>query len=544
MTGDWRLSGYTPVRQLGAGTSGRVLLATHDATGTPVAIRYLSPALGADPAFRLAFREQARLLVDVDDPHVCRLYEYAESRSGAAIVMELVNGVTLRHLLHAHGPTGPEAALCVLKGSLAGLAAAHARGAVHRDHRPENVLVGLDGGTRLTDFGIALPTGIAHGTPRYLAPEQWTGSPAEPAGDIYAATATFFECLTGRPPYDGEDLATVREQHAAAPIPTAPTPAPLHDLLRHGMARCPADRPQPAEIFLAELEHTAARSYGGDWEERGRRQLAHRVGLLAAFLPFPDGAPGPTGPTVSAFDAEPRPTSRRGGTRSALAGVGLTAVLLAGVVGLSYAARRPGPLTLADGTAGPKSTASATRSPAPLAAAPAITVVPPEPTRSPTPAATTSGPPPTPGPARSAAASTTRVRTPSPTAPTTAVSPILPTDVFPPTVSALDASPATVEPKGCPDAVTSTTVTATVVDDRAGGDLLRVVFRYTLDGVTRTVGMDRTGGDVFQGTLGDLPVPPSVTRIAVQVIAVDDAGNASAPAGPVVVSLLATCTSG
>ncbi|MEU1607146.1 serine/threonine-protein kinase [Micromonospora matsumotoense] len=539
MTGDWRLSGYTPVRQLGAGTSGRVLLATHDATGTPVAIRYLPPSLGDDPAFRMAFREQARLLVEVDDPYVCRLFEYAETHSAAAIVTELVDGVTLRHLLRAHGPIGPEAALCILKGSLAGLAAAHARGVVHRDHRPENILVTGDGWPKLTGFGIAPPAG----NPDYLAPEQWTGAPAEPAGDIYAATATFFECLTGRPPYHGRDLATLRAQHSAAPIPGTPTPAPVHDLLHHGLAWCPADRTQPAEIFLTELEHTAARSYGGDWEERGRRQLAQRVALLAASLPFPEGAPAHPDPAAVDPAAEPRPGYRRGGTRNALVGVGLTAALLVGVVGLGYVARRPGSFTLADGAAGPGATAAATRSPAPLAAAPAISVVPPEPSRSPTPAATTTGPPPTTAPARSVAATTTRVRTPGPTPPATAISPLLPPDVFPPTVSTLDASPATVEPKGCADAVTSTTVTATVVDDRATGDLLRVSFRYTLDGTTRTVAMARTGPDAFQGTLGDLPTPASVTRIAVQVIAVDDAGNASAPAGPVVVSLLSACTS-
>ncbi|WP_329010266.1 protein kinase [Micromonospora rifamycinica] len=540
MTGDWRLSGYTPVRQLGAGASGRVLLATHDATGTPVAIRYLPAALGDDPAFRMAFREQARLLVDVDDPHVCRLFEYAEAHAAAAIVTELVNGVTLRHLLRAHGPLGPEAALCVLRGSLAGLAAAHVRGVVHRDHRPENVLVGVDGWTKLTDFGVTPPTGGGPGVPRRLTPEQWTGAPAEPTGDIYAATATFFECLTGRAPYDAPDAATLRAQHAAAPVPAGPTPAPVHDLLRHGLAWCPADRPQPAEIFLAELEHTAARSYGGDWQERGRRQLAHRVALLATSLPFPDGVPVP-----AAVDVATRPhATRRGGARSALVGVGLTAVLLTGVVGVTYAARRPGPLTVADGAAVPGATAAATRSAAPLAAAPAITVVPAEPSRHPTPVATTTGPAPTAAPTRPAVATTTRVRTPGPTPPATPVSPPLPPDVFAPTVSALDASSAIVEPKGCPETVTSTTVTATVVDDRAGGDLLRVAFRYTLDGVVRTVAMDQTGPETFRGTLGDLPVPPSVTRIPVEVIAVDDAGNASAPAGPIVVSLLSTCTSG
>jgi serine/threonine protein kinase len=117
----WQPSGYTPVRPLGAGASGTVVLATHDPTGTPVAIKFLVDDLGDDASFRAAFRDEARLLGEIDDPHVCRLYEYIESADGAAIVMELVNGVSLRQMLREHGPTTPESALVVLKGSLAGL---------------------------------------------------------------------------------------------------------------------------------------------------------------------------------------------------------------------------------------------------------------------------------------------------------------------------------------------------------------------------------------------------------------------------------------
>ncbi|MCM0678673.1 serine/threonine protein kinase, partial [Micromonospora phytophila] len=272
----WQVSGYTPVRQLGAGASGRVDLAVHEATGTPVAIKYLTAGIGDDPSFRTAFRDEARLLAEIDDPHVSRLYEYVESPGGAVIVMELVDGVSLRQMLRAHGPTTPESALCVLKGSLAGLGAAHARGVVHRDYKPENVLVTAEGTSKLADFGIAMPVGAGSGvsvtgTPRYMAPEQWTGAPASPACDIYAATATFYECLTGRPPFDGRDLLTLRQQHAQAPVPTDPAPEPVHDLLRHGMAKQPAERPQPAQAFLAVLEQVAAAAYGEDWEERGLR---------------------------------------------------------------------------------------------------------------------------------------------------------------------------------------------------------------------------------------------------------------------------------
>ncbi|WP_345708870.1 serine/threonine-protein kinase [Kitasatospora paranensis] len=173
----WELPGYTHGRELGAGAVGRVVLARHDATGTPVAIKYLLGA-GADHE---NLRTEAELLGALDSPNVTRLYEYVEGPEGAAIVMEPVEGISLRDLLQAEGATTPEAALTVLKGSLLGLADAHRTGVVHRDYKPGNVLVTTEGASKLVDFGIALRTGTKGdiaGTPAYMAPEQWAGEPA------------------------------------------------------------------------------------------------------------------------------------------------------------------------------------------------------------------------------------------------------------------------------------------------------------------------------------------------------------------------------
>ena len=197
---EWTVPGYTELKPLGSGGFGSVMLARHDATGTAVAIKYLLPDLRADPDFAALFRSEAQALGTLDDPHVVRLYEYVESPMGAAIVMELIDGVTLADIVSQHGKTTPEAALVVLYGALLGLAAAHARGVVHRDFKPRNVLVNARGASKLTDFGIAARAGsptIPSGSVAYAPPEQFDGGPASPAADVYAATATFYDAWPG-----------------------------------------------------------------------------------------------------------------------------------------------------------------------------------------------------------------------------------------------------------------------------------------------------------------------------------------------------------
>src|SRR6202522_2941312 len=222
---EWGVPGFTGLRTLGSGGFGDVVLAQHDGSGILVAIKYLRQNLLSDAQFTELFRAEAAVLATVDDPHVVRLYEYVESPSGAAIVMELVDGVSLRDILVRQGATTAEAALVVLQGSLLGLAAAHQRGIVHRDYKPENVLVNGDGVSKLTDFGIAARAGdspIPAGTLVYAPPEQFAGTPASPASDVYAATATFYECLVGRPPFTGPTAEALMRLHRFEPVPLDP----------------------------------------------------------------------------------------------------------------------------------------------------------------------------------------------------------------------------------------------------------------------------------------------------------------------------------
>ena len=304
---EWKVPEYTELKRIGSGGFGDVVLARHDASGTLVAIKYLRHDLLADPEFAEMFRREATVLASLDDPNVVRLYEYVESPSGAAIVMELIGGVSLREILTYQGKTTPEAALVVLQGSLLGLAAAHRRGVVHRDYKPENVLVNGDGISKLADFGIAARSGdhpVPAGTLLYAAPEQLDGAPASPASDIYAATATFYECLTGRPPFSGESADLLR-QHRSEAVPMDFIPEQLRPLVAAGMAKDPVRRPTDATTFVTELTTVASGAYGRHWHDRGRSHLGEAALLLVTL--WPSGAP----PTVQSTTVNQIPLIRR-----------------------------------------------------------------------------------------------------------------------------------------------------------------------------------------------------------------------------------------
>ena len=446
---EWSVPGYTELKRIGSGGFGDVVLARHDASGTLAAIKYLHQDLLADPEFAEMFRDEATVLASLDDPNIVRLYEYVESPAGAAIVMELIGGVSLREILKFHGKTTAEAALVVLRGSLLGLAAAHRRGVVHRDYKPENVLVNGDGISKLTDFGIAARAGdqaIAAGSLLYAAPEQMAGAPASPAGDIYAATATFYECLTGRPPFTGDTAEMLLRQHRSDPVPVDPLPAPLRSLVTAGMAKDPARRPTDATTFGAELNAAATGAYGRNWHDRGRSHLGEAALLLAAL--WPSGPP----PSVQGTSERRIPLRRRmrlrhvSGVKAAIAAGAAITVVAAGTAlavtrSFSYrpsAADRPLPVQPV--SLQPARTQTTPASPLPTSTTPSpsrTSRAPLSPPTSPPPTTTTPSPPATtttPSPPPTSPPPTTR--TPSPPATTTTPSPPptspSPTPVSPP----------------------------------------------------------------------------------------------------------------
>jgi hypothetical protein len=283
---EWAVPGYTEDRLLGHGVSGRVVAAASDATGRPVAIKYLDTSLVRDPEFLWALRTEAEQLKTLDAPHMVRLFDFVEQPGeGAAVVTELVEGVSLREMITRRGPLSPPAGLVVLKDSLIALVAAHAHRVAHRDVKPDNVLIDATGWCTLTDFGVAVKAdhSPAPGTPAYMAPELWNGGTGVPATDLYAATAVLYESVTGQPPYRGRP-GQLRQHHESTPVALDQVDAPLHDLVLWGLAKNPGDRPRSARAFIFELDARASAAYGPAWEDEGRRELAERSQALLPLL--------------------------------------------------------------------------------------------------------------------------------------------------------------------------------------------------------------------------------------------------------------------
>ena len=171
----------------------------------------------------------------------------------------------------------------------------------------------------------------------YAPPEQFAGAPATPASDVYAATATFYECLTGGPPFAGRTAEVLMYQHMAEPVKLEPVPEELRSLIEIGMAKDPARRPTDGTSFVAALQAAAVGAYGPHWEQRGRSHLGEAALLLAAL--WPSGGP----PGVGAMTVEKVPLYRRM-TASKVAVVGSAAVFIA-AAGTALAAtsfREPG----------------------------------------------------------------------------------------------------------------------------------------------------------------------------------------------------------
>jgi hypothetical protein len=318
------IAGYRIDGVVGRGGMGVVYEATQLSLDRTVALKVLAPHLGADPAFRERFRREAMLQAALDHPHIVTVHEAGESDDGLFIATRLVRGRNLKQLIE--GGLAPARALAILDQVASALDVAHAAGLVHRDVKPQNVLVDDNDYAYLADFGLIkdardpglTQTGEYVGTLDYVSPEQIRGEAMTSASDLYAFAAVLYECLSGEVPFPRDTEAALLYAHLSeAPPRLTELPPAVEAVVDRGLAKEPSDRFGSA----AELVDAA------------RRGLARADEDVAAAPVAGDGAARRSGETivdpgvlrrapVVAVDEERR------SSREVIAGVALGALAL------------------------------------------------------------------------------------------------------------------------------------------------------------------------------------------------------------------------
>jgi serine/threonine protein kinase len=255
------VSRYAVEKTLGTGGMATVELAEDTELRRKVAVKRLSASLAGDDVLQERFFREARLAAALSHPNLVAVYDVGDEDGLPYIVMEYVEGETLAALMARTGPMQPDGAVELLGQACAGLEHAHAAGLVHRDIKPQNLLVRNDGVVKVADFGIArtlqatqlTEVGTVLGTAAYLAPEQAAGKPVTATADIYSLGAVAYQLLSGRTPYEFESLADLAVKQRQPPPPLRGVPPELERAVLHALAFKPANRPRSAAAFAEEL---------------------------------------------------------------------------------------------------------------------------------------------------------------------------------------------------------------------------------------------------------------------------------------------------
>ncbi|MFF2616292.1 protein kinase [Kitasatospora sp. NPDC058046] len=376
---------YRLTYRLGRGGMAEVFAAEDVRLGRTVAVKLLRGELAQDDVARLRFTREAHAVAALNHHSIVAVYdtgeEYDGDESTPYIVMELVEGRTVRELLADEEAPPVDQALIIIAGVLEALAYSHRSGIVHRDIKPANVSITNAGAVKVMDFGIAraltggattmTQTGMVMGTPQYLSPEQALGKPVDHRSDLYAAGCMLYELLTVRPPFTGDTPLSVVYQHVQDP-PVPPSqangrvPAGLDALVLRSLAKNPDDRFQDADEFRAHVQHALREMHGAGgaaWAgaaavDTGATQVLRpdQAAATAAFgavgpadqtsvLPYSTGGPhtpsspypaagGPYGGGTGAGGDDEGPGRRRGPWAWV---AGAIAVLVAAGAGIAFA---------------------------------------------------------------------------------------------------------------------------------------------------------------------------------------------------------------
>lgn len=325
---------YSIRRLLGKGGMGEVYEAFDAEKNRVVALKILADEYSRDVTFRTRFQRESHAAAVLQEPHVIPIHDWGEIDGSLYIDMRLVQGTTLADLT-ADGPLQPARAVAIVIQIAAALDAAHAAGLIHRDIKPQNIIVTPADFAYLVDFGIAESQGDTRlttagsriGTLNYMAPERFTGQVVTPAVDTYSLACVLYESLTGHPPFISDSLETVLAAHVSAPPPrpslTNPAvPTTFDDVVARGMAKDPDDR----YGTTGGLGRAAQRALQAG---SAPATLPHQAPTLAAAFAGPASFPIPTQSAAEPTHSEPR---RRGWVLPTV--VAVAAALILGGIGV------------------------------------------------------------------------------------------------------------------------------------------------------------------------------------------------------------------
>jgi serine/threonine-protein kinase len=317
---------YDVGQVIGRGGMAEVYEGTDRRLNRRVAIKVLRPDLARDPMFQERFRREAQSAAGLNHPNIVAIYDTGEDLIGEGatqvsipyIVMEYVDGVTLRHMLNNGPRILPERALEVVAGVLAALDYAHRHGIVHRDIKPANIMINSHGDAKVMDFGIAramsdaatsvTATSAVMGTAQYLSPEQARGESVDARSDIYSTGCVLYELLTSNPPFNGESPVSIAYQHVNE-VPKLPSsvdpsiPTTLDSITMTALTKSPANRYQTAAEMRVDIERAMA---GLPISTRPNSSTATADASATTVLPITNQAPATT-----TMVAEKKPDSRK-----------------------------------------------------------------------------------------------------------------------------------------------------------------------------------------------------------------------------------------
>lgn len=306
---------YLVLSRIASGGTSTVYRGLDTRLDRPVAVKVMDSRYAGDEQFLTRFQREAQTVARLKDPGLVAVYDQGLDARHPFLVMELIEGGTLRELLAERGPMPPYAVAAVLRPVLGGLAAAHRAGLVHRDVKPENVLISDDGEVKIADFGLVRAVAAAGitsnsvilGTAAYLSPEQVRDGDASPRSDVYSTGIMTYELLTGRTPFTGDSALSLAYQRLDTDVPPPGgvidgVPAQFDEFVRRATAREPAGRYADALEMRADLDAIADELALPDFRVPAPRNSAqHRSAALQrsrmSQRPAAAQPPEPPGPT-------------------------------------------------------------------------------------------------------------------------------------------------------------------------------------------------------------------------------------------------------